>query len=379
MKPLPLLLTLVALAVVGAVVLTQLKPPTNDTENSALTSASPAPLPQDLDDPFPELPKAPLLEKEFVPDEQLISFVETHLQQKFSEPPVFKPVSAEIIISTIEQDITQFLGAKKLEELNTTARKLGFMPEFQLLEENLVTILAGEVRGFITPINNLVLNDFVITSPPEQAAIVNLLAQRLLSQSLPYPSQDATIDAILARHFSVQALAFSTEQEFRKTLPAYPASLNENIRESILLGLPAFFHELSTFSEFHLFKKLQTTSSEQTIKSLATPSPTPSRSLLSFPFKPEPRDKPSHLGAIPLYLVLLESTDPTTARTLATSLISDHTSFQKDLFSWTLEFASEKSPPRAAELFRSYFSLRDSEKKVRIEVKEQRLIIKVAS
>lgn len=371
MKPLPLLLTLVTLALVAAITLTQRKPA------SAQTELPQAPLPFDFEEPTLPIPSLPLIKEEFIPEQSLLTFVEDYLQLKFTTPPVFTPVPAEDIIITVERAIQSSLETKQLNELNITAKRLKLLPDFQIMDHNIVTILAGEMRGLITPTRNLVLNDFASTSPPEQAALVNLLAQRLLLQKLPFPKPKASIDEILAQHFAIRSLSLATEKEFRKSLPNYPASLNENLRESILLGLPAFFHELSAFAEFHLIEKFETTSPAKALAHFSEDSPTPSRSLLAFPFRPEPHDNPTHLGAIPLYLLLLESTDPTTARTLATALISDQIRFENEIFIWTLEFTSDKLPSRAAEFFRSYYSLRDPERKTRIEVDRSQLHIKV--
>ncbi|MGJ8724317.1 MAG: hypothetical protein ACSHYB_07160 [Roseibacillus sp.] len=375
MKPLPLLLTLLGVALIGALVLTLRKPSEDQLSSSQLSPIPDAPLPIDFQEPEFPLPQPPILEENLTPDPQLVSFVEGHLGLTFSKPPIFTPTPAEDIIGPIELGIADHLTHKQLTELNLVCHRLKLLPAFQQIDHNAVTILAGEVRGLITPTRNLVLNDLQPSSPPEQAALVNLLAQRLLTQEIPFPKKSASIDQILARHFTVQSLSFAAEKEFRKTLPEYPASLNENLRESILLGLPAFFHELSTFSEFHLWKKLQASTPSQAIAQLSTISSTPSRDLLAFPFATEPSNESSHLGAIPLYLILLEATDPTTASTLATALIGDSIELNEDLLTWTLTFSSEKSVPRAAEFFRSYFSLRDSERKIKITVDSNQLLI----
>ena len=377
MKPLPLLLTLFGVALLGALVLTQLRPkPDQAGDTSQLSPVPDAPFPIEYQEVEPPpLPQAPLLEKELIPDPQLVSFVEKYLDLTFSEPPVFTPVPTEEIILSVERGIAQQLTPEQLLELNIACHRLKVFPEFQNLDHNLVTILAGEVRGLVTPTRNLVINDLQPTSPPEQAALVNLLAQRLLAPQFSFPQKGASIDQILAHYYTVQTLAFATENEFRKTLPEYPASLHENLRQSILLGLPAFFHELSTFHEFHLAKKFETGTPTQAIANLTGDSATPSRDLLAFPFTPKPSDKTSQLGAIPLYIILLQATDPTTARTLATDLIGDSIAVEDHLFTWTLTFASEKSVPRAAEFFRSYFSLRDDERKVKITVAASQLLI----
>ena len=376
MKPLPLLLTLFGLAIAGALILTQFKPdPSPSDDTSQLSRIPEAPLPLDFEEPEIPIPQPPLLEENLTPYPRLVSFVENYLGLTFSEPPIFTPVPAEEIITSIEEGVAQQFTPEQLLELNITCHRLGVLPEFQQVDQNVVTILAGEVRGLITPTRNLVLNDLQPSSPPEQAALVNLLAQRLLSSQFPLPKKGASVDQILARHFAVQTLAFATEKKFRETLPGYPASLIENLRQSILLGLPAFFHELSTFYEFHLWEKFQASTPSKAIAQLSDQSSTPSRKLLAFPFTPEPFNESSQLGAIPLYLILLEATDPTTARTLATSLIGDSIKIEDNLFTWTLTFASEKSVPRAAELFRSYFSLRDPERKVKITIAANQLLI----
>ena len=386
MKPLPLLLTLTGIALLGASLLILKKPSDHTTQNSSntkpLAPLPQAPLPFDYEEPELPLPKPPILEFDLVPDPQLISFVEEYLGLNFTEPPIFDPVPAEEIITTIEKGIAGHFPAEQLDKLNITFQRLGALPSFQQIDQNVTTILAAETRGLITPTRNLILNDFESSSPPEQAALVHLLAQRLLSENIPFPQIGTSIDKAIARHFIVQSLALNTEKEFRKTLPSYPASLNENLRESILLGLPAFFHELATFSEFHLFEKSQTTSPSKAAKfleKLATKSATPSRDLLAFPFASEPSldssGEPSSLGAIPLYLFLLEATDPTTARTLATSLTGDTIQFRDGSLFWTLNFETKKSSPRVAEFFRSYFSLRDAERKININVEGEKLII----
>ena len=116
----------------------------------------------------------------------------------------------------------------------------------------------------------------------------------------------------------------------------------------------------------------------QDFAELSANSSTPSRGLLSYPFTPTPSEGATRLGAIPLYLFLLEATDPTTARTLASDLLGDAITFRQDTLFWSLTFDSPKSPPRAAEFFRSYFSLRDTERKIRIEVETEKLIITAA-
>lgn len=363
MKPLTLLLTLFTLALVGAIVLIQSKPSGQPQTGSQLTPMPEAPLPIDTFEPVPPIPRPPLLESSFVPEAALTSFVEKHLNLTFAEPPIFVPVPAEEVIVTIEAGVTNILTPEQYHDLKVVSQGLGILPNFQELDQTIITILAGEIRGLITPSRNLILNDFQISSPPEQAALINLLAQRLLTQSIPFPKAGSTIDELLAHHYTVQTLALSTEREFRKTLPSYPPSLNENLRESILLGLPNFFHELSTFSEFHLLEKFQTSPPTRTLQTLSSAS---SHRLLAFPFKPQITLESNDLGAIPLYLILLEATDPTTARTLATSLISDELQVEDNIFTWTLRFSSEKTPPRIAELFRSYYSLRDPEKKLTI-------------
>ena len=376
MKPLPLLLTLFGVAIVGAFVLTKFKPTSDQAADSSQLSPVPdAPFPIDYQAVDPPLVQPPLLEENLIPDPQLVTFVEDYLGLTFSEPPVFTPVPTEEIILSVERGIAEQLTPEQILELNTTCHRLKVFPEFQSVDYNVVTILAGEVRGLITPTRNLVINDLQPSSPPEQAALVNLLAQRLLAPQFSFPKKGASIDQILAHYYAIQTLAFAAEKEFRKTLPDYPASLHENLRQSILLGLPAFFHELSTFHEFHLAEKFQASTPAQAIAKLKDDSATPSRDLLAFPFAPQPSTETSQLGAIPLYIILLQATDPTTARTLATALIGDSTKIEDGLFTWTLTFASEKSVPRAAELFRSYFSLRDDERKVKIIVAANQLLI----
>lgn len=375
MKPLPLLLSLFALALVGALLLTQLKPKSATPTGSTSSSQPEAPLPVDYVEPVPPLPRPPLLESTLIPDPNLIAFVENHLGLTFAEPPRFEPAAAEVLILTIEKGVATILATEQLDTLNQVARGIGALPSFQELDQIVITILAGEVRGLVTPTRNLILHDFQASSPPEQAALVNLLAQRLLAQKIPYPDSSQSVDEILAHHYLRQSLALATEREFRKTLPDYPPSLNENLRESILLGLPNFFHELSTFAEFHLLKGLERATPEQALTALIQPSPTPSRQLLGYPFSPTGSLATTELGAIPLYLILLEATDPTSARTLATALVSDQISFSEEAFSWTLTFASEKSPPRVESLFGSYFALRDAERRLTLSVEGRKLVI----
>ena len=377
MKPLPLLLTLVALALVGSFTLMSRKTETDDPRENVLSPIPPAPLPLDHEEPPLPLPSPPLLEGDHTPAPELISFVEEFFQLKFDSPPVFSPVPAETIITTVETGISAAFQNKQLKELNTICQKLGLLPEFQVLEENLIIMLAGEMRGLVTPQLNYIMNDFVPSSPPEQAALVNLLSQRLVLQKLPFPRGTDSPDMILARHYAIQTLALAAESKFRQTLPSYPPSLSENLRQSILLGLPAFFHELSTFSEFHLVSKMASTTPNEALERFTKLAPPPSRSLLTFPFNQEPSELPTEFGAIPLYVILLQSTDPTTARTLATTLLSDHVSMEEEDFQWTLQFSSTQSVPRTAELFRSYYSLRDVKRRVKIEVNDATLVISV--
>ncbi|WP_411845375.1 hypothetical protein AAFN60_16720 [Roseibacillus persicicus] len=377
MKPLPLLIALCGLALVGGIILVQTRP---TPPEQAMDSAPQAPLPsnfEELDEPLPPIPRPPLLEEDLVPDPQLVTLVEEHLGMNFTESPVFEPVDAETIIKVVSEGVTTTLSSEGKDTLNTICQRIGALPSFQPLDQTVITILAGEVRGVITPTRNLIMHDFQSSSPPEQAALVNLLAQRLLSQRFPAPASSTSVDQILARHFAVQTLALSVEKEFRKTLPAYPPSLNENIRESILLGLPAFFHELSTFGEFHLLDQLTGTKVAEAYSAVRSESSTPSRALLAFPFTQPVSEGPSDLGAIPLYLLLLEGSDPTSARTLSKNLVGDEARLAEGALTWTLRFSSEQSPPRVAEALRSYFSLRDPERKVSIEVRGEEIILVV--
>lgn len=377
MKPLPLLITLSALALAGAVVLMQQKPAKEQRQGSQLTPLSNAPLPIDYVEPEAPLPLPPLLEEDLTPDSALVAFVENHLELSFPSPPIFQPVPAEEVILTIAKGVDFYLPENRLQKLNTLTKGLGILQDFQELDQIIITILAGEMRGLVTPTRNLILNDFQASSPPEQAALVNLLAQKLLFQRLPVPTQDASIDEILANHFARQSLALATEKEFRKTLPDYPPSLNENLRESILLGLPSFFHELSTFAEFHLLSQVSNGAPAEVLSTLTNQSPVPSRALLTFPFAAKEGGQASEFGAIPLYLILLEATDPTTARTLATTLVKDEIAFQPHSFSWILSFDSPKNPPRVAEQMRSYYALRNTTKSVDIAEREQEVVITI--
>lgn len=377
MKPLPLLIALSGIALLGGILLISTR---SSNQDEATLSPPPAPLPtnfEELDEPLPPPPKPPLLESELVPDQQLVSFVEGHLGLTFAEPPVFEPLGAEEIIAVVADGLSSALDTEALESMNLLCQRLGALPAFQPLDQTLITILAGEVRGLVTPSRNLIMHDFQSSSPPEQAALVNLLAQRLLAQRFPVPGPSANIDQILARHFAVQTLALSAEKEFRKSLPDYPPSLNENIRESILLGLPAFFHELSTFGEFHLLEKLAGTNLHAAYSAVADGTSNPSRALLTYPFVQTETQGESTLGAIPLYLVLLEGTDPTSARTLAKGLIADQAEFESGTLTWTLTFSNDQSPPRTAEFLRGYYALRDPERKVKIEVRETQVILTV--
>lgn len=376
MKPLPLLLTLTLLAAFGALYLFQFSPPT--TKQSVSTPLPEAPLPIDFIEPeIPDL-QPPLLEGDLTPAPELITFVQEQLALEFTQPPIFTPVPAETLITTVEDAVSKFLPSEQGRDLSITCQRLGILPPFQALDHTLITILAGEMRGLITPKKNLIMHDFQASSPPEQAALVNLLAQRLLAQKTPFSQKGDSVDQLLARHLFVQSQALLVEREFRRTLPQYPASLNENLRESILLGLPSFFHELSTFAEFHLLGKLtvgRPVPATEVLDLINLNKHGSSRRLLFFPFQPRESAQASTLGSIPLYLILLEATDPTTARTLATALVNDKTDLTRGLFTWTLTFASEQSAPRVAELFRSYYSLRDSEKKIKIEVAASQVII----
>ena len=377
MKPLPLLITLVALALLGGGALLISRKDQKPEASLPYEGVPQAPLPSNFEDDPPPIPSPPVLTEDVVPEQKMISFVENYLDLKFTEPPIFTPVPAETMIIAVENGITHSFQQKRLTDLELLTKSLNILPDFQELKETLILILAGEMRGLVTPKHNFISNEFASDSPPEQAALINLLAQRLLLQKFPFPPSSSSIDEMMANHFIIQTLALATENEFRKTLPTYPPSLNENVRQSILLGLPSFFHELSTFSEFHLVSQLATLSPKDAIARYSDPSSTPSRALLSFPFAIDQEENAATtLGSIPLYLLLLEASDPTTARTLATDLIGDQTSAESGNASWTLQFASSQAPPRVAECLRSYYSLRDSERKIGIEVQEQKVIIK---
>ncbi|MBK1832724.1 hypothetical protein [Roseibacillus ishigakijimensis] len=367
MKPLPLLLTLAGAAVLAAIVLVALRPDSGKPEDAL---PDPAPLPisgNEMPEPPPS-PQPPLIAEPFTPDRELLAFVEKELALNFAEEPVFTPVPAETIISKVTSGLPAVVPDKDRRQLNLVAQRLGALPPFQPLDHTLITILAGEVRGLVTADENLIMHDFQASSPPEQAALVNLLAQRLARAHLPPRRVAGSLDELLARHFAVQVLALKVEKKFRETLPSYPPSLNENIRESILLGLPAFFHELSTFAEFHLLARLKEAppAAAQDLLREATSS---TRRLLAYPLLPA-SDLPAEaeLGALTLYLFLLESSDPATARTLATGLRHDSILVAEEQLTWSLQFDQAASTPRVAEILRGYFSLRDPEGKVAITV-----------
>jgi hypothetical protein len=381
-KPLPLLLALCVLALAGGVFLII---GTGNSSQSSTEDLVPAPLPpsfEEEEEAFAAEPEPPLLENEFVPNHYLLEPVESFLSQEFESPPVFQPVSSDELIQFISEDLAKDFPDESQERLTVLAEALGIAPTYQPLPQSLITLLAGEVRGYVSPQKNLIIDNFHGERPPEQAALVNLLTRRLLQQTFPAPSlNSADVDEILGHQLLLQTFAFLAEKEFRKSLPSYPPSLEENIRESILLGLPSFFHELANFSEFHLAERISQPDPQTALERLteAHSEGLPlTRSLLAYPDLETvpPAELSFELGPISLYLPLLEATEIPEARTLALALRRDSLQHGDGSTTWTMTFNDASHSARAATLLKNVFALRKTDIPPVISHEENRLIIK---
>jgi hypothetical protein len=393
-KPLPLLFALCALALVGGFLLVF---GTKNEAPSANGEVAPAPLPpsfEEEEEAFAAEPPPPLLEDDFVPADNLLKPVETFLAREFQQSPVFQPVSAEELIRFVSEELPKDLPAESRQRLVDISQALGIAPTYQPLSQSLITLLAGEVRGYVSPGQNLLRNNFDRDRPPEQAALINLLTRRLLQQQFPAPSlASADVDEILGHQLLLQTFAFLAEKNFRETLPSYPPSLEENIRESILLGLPSFFHELANFSEFHLAERLSQPDRAQSDR--ARPDPQAALTRLAeahrngLPFShlllayPEIETVPAaeldyQLGPISLYLLLLEATDIPEARSIALALRRDRLQNEPDTSNWRMTFDDAASATRAADLLENALALRTPDSPLTISRRENQITLNAA-
>lgn len=392
MKPLPLLLSLSALALVGGLLLVA----THSENKAGARSLPSAPLPvsSGFDDDeggilaaVEPLVQPPLLSEDLVPDPQLVSFVEKAVGRSFAEIPIFHPVDENEIVTTARQGLTAAFSEEGWETLKLCANRLGVLPEFADLEHIVLTLAAAEVRGLVAPDRNLIRSDFDSGSPPEQAALVNLLARRLLSQGNSSVAPSTPPDHWMAIAITHHLLALAVERKFREELPDYPPSLNENIRESIMLGVPSFFHELASFAEFQLLDRINLENIPEAVSSLTRPQITfesPSQMLLAYPRTPRPARGDQftdaqryYLGPIALHIMLLEATTTEEAGTLARSLVSDSIAQDEDgkELRWTLSFEKEEEAATVKRLMETYFSFRKHEVLVAIREHDTSLII----
>jgi len=346
-KPLPLLIVLVILGITAGIFIS------NNTPDTPSGEHQPSPFPNNpyenahdgedilsIDENNSPFPTPPLLANGFAPDFALVTFVEEQLQAQFPRPPFLTPLSSDQLVDKALANSKAYLAQEGAKRLNEMCERIHLLPSYQPLEQTIATILALEVRGINTSEGIFVVNTLLPDSPPDQAAIVNLLTKQLAEQSLPPLPLAATPDQYLSRHLLLESLAFQTESSFRETLPEYPASLPENTRESVLIGLPTVVFELATSPEG------------------------PSREW-------------NFLGSLPLFALIKEATDPTTARTIAISLTHDQVSFAEDndVFTWELHFSSDNTARRAAEALRKYYSLRDQSQLITLEVDAPRLLL----
>lgn len=372
MKPLPLLLSLAALALVGGLLLIGTRsqeefrnaplPPSltstgfDDNEDSLLAMDEPPPSP-------------PLLSENLEPDPQLISYVEQALGRSFTDPPIFRPADENEIVASAQAGLNHVISDKSWQDLKKCALHLGFLPEFADLQHVFLTLAAAEVRGLSTAEGNLIRSDFDSGSPPEQAALVNLIARLLLSQGREPIAQDQSPAELIAGEVTQSLLALAVERQFRKGLPDYPPSLNENMRESIMLGVPSFFHELASFSEFQLLDRLATHPLPEVVAHLSAPGDKSLR-LLSYPESPREQSGEGsyYLGPIPLQIILLEATTAEEARELATTLVSDSIGETSAGFVWRLTFENAPQAKLAEGLMEAYFSFRKQELNVSLHL-----------
>ena len=388
MKPLPLLVTLTAAALVGGVALVTTRKPIEEAKDLTGLPAAPLPISLGFDDEELALheeallPPKPLLTEELTPDPQLISFVETELGLSFASAPVFQPTSPEKIANTTQKIVEQTLGQENFRLLNKATHRLGFLPEFSILNELLTTIGAAEVRGLIVKEKNLIAHDFVQTEPPEQAALVNLLAQILLRKTTPAElTLKNSPDEIIAEEIRIQLLALAVEKKFRTTLPDYLPSLSENLRESICAGLPIFIYELATFAEFRLLPKLNLAKSPLPAPNLITlqlPARQRSQQLLAYPEEPSPIHGSSnyYLGPIPLYIVLLQSSSTKEAAELSTALTADSLYEEKGTLIWKLTFQKPELTTKAKDLIQNYYRFHKQAQNITLSVTGKELLLK---
>lgn len=373
MKPLPLLCTLcVATAILGGFLLITKPGGSGEREPSPI----PAPLPPSFaieEEELEELPVTPLLTDDLTPAPELIAFAENFLGERFQQPPIFKAVTLDELVEFVSTEIAQEFKPERRKQLETLAGALGIAPEFQPLSQSLITVVAGEVRGLVSGDSNLILNDFFPESPPEQAALVNLLLQRLFLQLSPAPAFDsASVDEILAHRLLVQTAAFLGERAFRETLPDYPPSLHENIREAILVGLPDFIYELSAFSEFHLATRLSQPSPRDALEEILQNYEAEallSRLLLDYPDHAGTltEERSYQLGPIVLYLLTLKNGNPESTAELARALRADRLQSSGDELVWTLSFEDEAQAQAAQNSLESALPFRYSPQAVRME------------
>lgn len=376
MKPLPLLLSLSAFALVGGILLVATHS-RNEGGASVLPSA-PLPVSGGFDDDEGEILEAieplirpPLLSEDLVPDPQLVSFVEKALGRSFAENPVFQPADEDEIVAKARESLTAAFSEENWRILKLSANRLGALPEFADLEHTLLILAAAEVRGLISLNQNLIRSDFDSGSPPEQAALVNLLVRKLLSQENSSTAAPSTPDEWMAVTITQNLLALAVERKFREGLPDYPPSLNENMRESIMLGVPSFFHELASFAEFQLLERIDLDALAEAVSVLTQPQLTfesLSQALLAYPRTPRPvlEDEPTdeeryYLGPIALHIMLLEATTAEEARILSMSLVSDSIAQNGNELRWTLSFEKEEEAATVKSLMETYFSFREGE------------------
>ncbi len=383
-KPLPLLIVLVILGITAGIFIS------NNTPDTPSGEHQPSPFPNNpygnahdgedilsIDENNSPFPTPPLLANGFAPDFALVTFVEEQLQAQFPRPPFLTPLSSDQLVDKALANSKAYLAQEGAKRLNEMCERIHLLPSYQPLEQTIATILALEVRGINTSEGIFVVNTLLPDSPPDQAAIVNLLTKQLAEQSLPPLPLAATPDQYLSRHLLLESLAFQTESSFRETLPEYPASLPENTRESVLIGLPTVVFELATSPEFHFYERFKNHSPAKTLKKFRHPTPSAGRSLLAYPLAAGPSREWSFLGSLPLFALIKEATDPTTARTIAISLTHDQVSFAEDndVFTWELHFSSDNTARRAAEALRKYYSLRDQSQLITLEVDAPRLLL----
>lgn len=374
MKPLPLLCTLcAATALFGGLLLTQKQREKNERALSPL----PAPLPpsfSEIEEELVALPEGPLLEDDLTPAPELVDFAEQFTGLSFQEVPVFKPVALDGLVDFVSHEMAESFPPERWQELTELAAALGAAPEFQPLAQSLITAVAGEVRGIVSRETNLILSDFNPESPPEQTALVGLLVQRLLLESLPTPAfESSSVDQILAHQLFIEAFVFLAEDSFRQTLPAHPPSLHENIREAILVGLPDFIYELTTFGEFHLAERLSQPEPHTALAEILArhrDGMSLSRLLLAYPEAEEAALTQNfyQLGPLVFHLLTLKNASTSTSQSLARSLLGDELDKQDESLIWTLTFRDATSTVAAAQSLKTALPFQDTGYKVQIVV-----------